>query len=79
MAHSNVQRCAFTLLLRKVAVRVQSMSLMIEMNATDDSETLPAALLSNASTQVPEIDIDNLARDGVSTMVIVVTPRALRR
>lgn len=56
-----------TLLHRKVAVKVQSLSLLLEMNKLEDDQSLPEELLSNLTVPVPifdpstVMDVKNLA------------------
>lgn len=45
-----------SLLHRKVAVKVQSLSLLLEMNSLQDDQSLPSELIANISRQIPILD-----------------------
>lgn len=59
MSDFNVQSSAMILLHRKVAVKVQSLSLLLEMNNLDDEQRLPVDLVANLTIPIPVFDLSN--------------------
>jgi hypothetical protein len=56
-----------SLLHRKVAVKVQSLSLLLEMNSLQDDQSLPSELIANISRQIPILDASDSNGNKVSS------------